>query len=110
MPTQPPRFRPRGWKAPAPWATSAGKTRQQRGYGSEHDALRKQVLIEEPYCAECIRLGIAPPARTSVADHIVPQAEGGQTVRSNYQGLCTPHSRAKTAKESARARRRSRTP
>jgi len=106
MPTQPPRFRPRGWKPAEPWATSKGKSRQQRGYGRAHDAMRKTVLIEEPYCAECIRTGVAPPRRTVIADHIRPKAEGGSDDRSNYQGLCASHSKAKTAKESARARRR----
>lgn len=106
MPKQAPRFRPRGWKPPEPWATSKGKSRQQRGYGRVHDDMRKIVLIEEPYCRECIRTGEVPPRRTAVADHIRPKAEGGGNERSNYQGLCWPHSKAKTAKESGRARRR----
>lgn len=108
MPVQPPRFRPRGWKAPEPWVTSKGKSRQSRGYDGVHDALRKQVLIEEPYCRECIRVGIVPPRRTTIADHILPKAEGGPNERWNYQGLCDPHGKAKTAKESARARWRAR--
>ncbi|CAD7336076.1 HNH endonuclease [Sphingomonadales bacterium 56] len=106
MPTQAPRFRPAGWRPPEPWATSKGKSRQQRGYGAEHDAIRKQVLIEEPYCRQCVADGVVPPRPTAVADHIANQAEGGKTVRSNYQGLCWPHSKAKTARESARGRRR----
>ncbi len=108
MPTQAPRFRPRGWKPPAPWASSKGKSRQQRGYGSAHDAIRKQVLIEEPYCRECIRIGVVPPARTVIADHIRAQAEGGTADRQNYQGLCVAHSKAKTSKEAARGRSQAR--
>lgn len=106
MPSQPPRFRPRGWQPPEPWATSKGRTRQQRGYGRQHDEMRKLVLIEEPYCRECIRTGAVPPARTVIADHIKPLSEGGSADRDNYQGLCARHSAAKTARESARARRR----
>lgn len=69
--------------------------------------MRKLVMAEEPICRQCLAEGVVPPRATAVADHIVNQAEGGKTVRSNYQGLCWPHSKAKTAKESGRARRRS---
>ena len=106
MPSQAPRFRPPGWRPPEPWATSKGKSRQQRGYGAAHDAMRKLVLEEEPHCRSCIAEGAATPERSAVADHIVPKAEGGTSIRSNYQGLCWPHSKAKTAKESGRGRRR----
>ncbi len=105
MPTQPPRFRPPGWREPEPWVTSKGRSRQQRGYGREHDEMRKIVMAEEPLCRECLRLRIDPPARTTIADHIIAQAEGGGRERTNYQGLCTPHSKAKTAQESGRGRR-----
>ncbi|MBJ7440557.1 MAG: HNH endonuclease [Sphingopyxis sp.] len=108
MPSQAPRFRPPGWKPSEPWATSKGKSRQQRGYDAEHDAMRKRVMIEEPWCRECIRTGVSPPRRTTVADHKRNRAEGGANVRENYQGLCDPHSKAKTAKEAARARWRNR--
>lgn len=46
--------------------------------------------------------------RTVVADHIRNRAEGGGNDRENYQGLCDRHSKAKTAREAARARRRNR--
>ncbi|EPR09632.1 endonuclease [Sphingobium indicum IP26] len=105
MPQQPPRFRPPGWRPSEPWATSKGKSRQERGYGADHDAIRKQVLIEEPYCRQCIADGVTPPRRTACADHISNRAEGGQNVRANYQGLCWPHHKAKTAREAARSRR-----
>lgn len=108
MPSQAPRFRPPGWKPPEPWATSKGKSRQQRGYDAEHDAMRKRVMIEEPWCRECVRNGVSPPRRTTVADHMRNRAEGGTNDRENYQGLCDPHSKSKTAKEAARARWRNR--
>jgi len=68
--------------------------------------MRKRVIIEEPYCRACIANGTVPPRRSVVADHIRPKAEGGGSEHENYQGLCWPCSKAKTAKESARARRR----
>lgn len=106
MPVQAPRFRPPGWKPREAWATSKGKSRQARGYGAAHDAVRKQVLIEEPWCRRCIEEGRSPPRRTAVADHIMPLAEGGGGGRDNYQGLCWPCSKAKTAREAARSRQR----
>lgn len=66
--------------------------------------MRKVVLSEEPLCRECQKHGRV--AATTVADHIVPKAEGGSDDRGNYQGLCDACSRAKTALEAARGRRR----
>ena len=102
MPVQPPRFRPAGYVPPQPWSTSRTKSRQERGYGREHERLRKQVLREEPLCRVCQREGRVTP--TTVADHIVPLSRGGRTERRNYQGLCDPCHDAKTAEE-ARAGR-----
>jgi 5-methylcytosine-specific restriction protein A len=61
-------------------------------------------MAEEPLCRECSKAGRV--AASTVADHIVPKAEGGTDDRDNYQGLCKPCSTAKTAAESGRARRR----
>lgn len=102
MPVQAPRFRPAGYVPPEPWATSRGKTRQERGYGREHDRIRKQVLKEEPLCRACQAQGRV--SATVIADHIIPLSQGGRTIRSNYQGLCQPCSDAKTAAESRSAR------
>lgn len=84
------------------WATSKRGTRQQRGYGRQHELMREQVLREEPLCRICIAAGHV--TATAVADHIKPKAEGGSDDRSNYQGLCNQCHRAKTAAERARAR------
>lgn len=43
---------------------------------------------------------------TTIADHIIAKAEGGEDDRGNYQGVCDPCHKAKTAEEAARARRR----
>jgi 5-methylcytosine-specific restriction protein A len=105
MPTRPPSLRTRAVK-PARQLSNWDKrsTRQQRGYGREHDAMRRRVLDEEPLCRECLKVGRVE--ETKVADHIIPKAEGGTDERENYQGLCRPCSTAKTARESGRARRR----
>lgn len=64
--------------------------------------MRQRVLIEEPLCRACVKAGRV--TATAIADHIVPKAEGGGDERENYQGLCTPCHKAKTAEEAARAR------
>lgn len=100
MPSRPPPLHAR--KKRQPWDHRASAS--QRGYGAEHRRIRKQVLAEEPLCRECLKEGRAVP--TEIADHITPLSQGGQTVRSNYQGLCRAHHDAKTARESAQGTRR----
>lgn len=106
MPSKPPSLRPRK-VGPArklsSWTTTR-KSRQARGYGRAHELMRAQVLREEPLCRACLAAGRV--AATEIADHIIPKAEGGTDDRSNYQGLCKPCHKAKTAQESARARAR----
>ena len=82
----------------------SNKTRQERGYGADHDRMRKLVLAEEPLCRECLKRDMV--SATTIADHVVPKAEGGTDDRENYQGLCKPCSDAKTAEEAARAQGR----
>lgn len=79
-------------------------TRQERGYGRDHELMRKRVLDEEPFCRLCTEAGRTSLA--TIADHIIPKAEGGTDNRENYQGLCKPCSDAKTAEEAARAQGR----
>jgi 5-methylcytosine-specific restriction protein A len=64
----------------------AGKTRQQRGYGREHERIREELLRTVILCEECTRADRITPG--SHADHIVPLAKGGSRERSNYQLLC----------------------
>lgn len=85
-------------------AWDSTKTRQERGYGAEHDRMRKQVLAEEPLCRICLAAGRVSASK--IADHILCKAEGGGDERENYQGLCRSCSDAKTAAESARAQGR----
>jgi 5-methylcytosine-specific restriction protein A len=89
----------------AGWSSTT-KSRQERGYGRDHERMRKIVLAEEPLCRIC--LAMDPPRHTpsTIADHIVPKAEGGTDERENYQGACGPCHDAKTHEESARAQGR----
>lgn len=108
MPSRPPTLnqRPRTARKPSNWTRRT--SRQERGYGRDHDLMRALVLVEEPLCRKC--LAKTPPryAPTTIADHIIPKAEGGTDERENYQGLCGPCDVIKTAQESKRARARKR--
>lgn len=109
MPSQPPRFAPKGSKPKAQasgWRTTSVASRQERGYGRAHDLMRERVLREEPLCRICLDMDPQRITPTTIADHIVPKAEGGGDERENYQGACDPCHKAKTAEEAARARRR----
>lgn len=81
--------------APAPKRPSAAA----RGYGSRWQATRAGFLAKHPYCAICKvsnRMTIA-----TVVDHIIPHR--GDMVkfwqRENWQPLCDPCHRTKTANE-----------
>jgi 5-methylcytosine-specific restriction protein A len=105
MPSRPPSLKPRKIPPSRQISNWTKRTsRQSRGYGREHDAMRKRVLAEEPLCRACSAAGRVEA--TTIADHIKPKAEGGTDDRENYQGLCRPCSIAKTARESGRGRRR----
>ena len=72
MPVQSPRFRPPGWKPPDPWATSKGKSRQQRGYGADHDAIwekaqaeLKRVIADHELDHVAIERADEPPEQTT---------------------------------------------
>ncbi len=80
-------------------------SRQSRGYGADWDKRRLRVLRRDKgLCQECLRQSRYRPAR--IVDHIVPKFEGGRDDEDNLQSLCQACSDAKTASESARARRR----
>lgn len=73
-------------------------SRQSRGYGAEHDKLRRQVAREEPCCAVC---GSEGPWHM---DHIINQRQGGETVRENLWRLCVPCHITKTQREANEAK------
>ena len=105
MPTKPPRISvSRAPRASRPAWDHGGKTRQQRGYGAEHQAMRKLLMKTVVTCQECARKG-----RTTIgtiADHIVPLAKGGTGERSNYQLLCKDCDREKQARDQGKRPRR----
>jgi 5-methylcytosine-specific restriction protein A len=103
MPTRPPQLRKQAPRPSSNW--DRRKSRQERGYGREHDAMRRIVLDEEPLCRVCLGKHPAQYTPSTIADHIRPKAEGGTDDRDNYQGICDPCHRDKTARESGRSRR-----
>ncbi|EMI7303329.1 HNH endonuclease [Vibrio parahaemolyticus] len=75
-----------------------GRTRHQRGYGSEWDKLRRRILKRDKHlCQECLRGGRAVPACD--VDHITAKKHGGLDEDSNLESLCRTCHRAKTARE-----------
>ena len=82
-----------------PWQHS--KPAHERGYDAAHHTMRRRVLSEERTCRKC-------GDKATIADHISPLSRGGSSERSNYQGLCTSCSAAKTQQEAREGRRRAR--
>ncbi|EMD1500900.1 HNH endonuclease [Proteus mirabilis] len=82
-----------GWEA-----HQRGKSRHQRGYGTQWDKLRVRILKRDKYlCQECLRAGRSTEAKT--VDHIIAKAHGGTDAEENLQSLCIPCHRTKTARE-----------
>lgn len=65
---------------------------RQRGYGSEWEQIRAQVLAEEPFCRQC-------GAPAVEVDHVRPLRRGGTHARGNLQALCRSCHARKTARE-----------
>ncbi|MEU6641249.1 HNH endonuclease signature motif containing protein [Saccharomonospora sp. NPDC046836] len=63
-------------------------------------AVRARILKRDPICRAC---GVRP---STIADHIVPVAEGGTDDETNGQGLCSPCHDPKSAAERARGLQR----
>lgn len=78
-----------------------GRTRHERGYGSQWDIRRARILKrDDSLCQNCLRTGRAVEART--VDHIKPKAHGGTDDDSNLEALCWPCHKSKTARERLR--------
>ena len=111
MPSRPPFVSARS-KAPplrskaGPGWDHGGRTRQQRGYGKEHQAIRQELLNTVIFCEECDRRGRNPRRLGEIADHIVPLAKGGTGDRSNYQLLCRSCAANKDAFDRGKTRKR----
>lgn len=100
MAERPPVFRPPRWKAREPWERRI-TYQDRRIRGRAGQALRAQVLAEEPYCRACLAEG--KRVQATEVDHIVPLAAGGREERANRQALCRPHHEAKSKLERAEA-------
>jgi len=85
------------------WSDPRRGSRHARGYGSEWDRLRLEILERDAWlCQPCRRASRLTAART--VDHVVPKVEGGSSDPANLQAICAACHQAKTAAESARAR------
>ncbi|WP_072071426.1 HNH endonuclease [Raoultella ornithinolytica] len=75
-----------------------GKSRHERGYGSQWDIRRSRILKHDNHlCQNCLRNGRAVTATT--VDHIKAKAHGGTDDDSNLESLCWPCHRTKTGSE-----------
>lgn len=87
------------------WVGSQPKPERLRG--RKNQARRKRVLQRDHgVCVLCRAANRLTPA--TVADHIVPLAEGGADDESNLQSLCHACHRTKTSEEARRGRQRGR--
>jgi 5-methylcytosine-specific restriction endonuclease McrA len=78
-------------------------SRHERGYGTEWEHLRAQVLKRDGYqCQACRRAGRLTAA--THVDHVVEKADGGTDDPANLQSLCRPCHDAKSAAERSRRR------
>lgn len=69
----------------------------KRGYDRRHADWRKMVLHRDPVCKIC------NSAPSTVADHIIPLARGGENTLENGQGLCAScHGKKTQAEDAAR--------
>jgi len=101
MPKAPPVF---GRNPPKKAWDHGGKTRQQRGYGAAHEAIRAELLATVILCEHCSAKGRTTPG--TIADHIKPLAKGGTGARENYQLLCVDCAKTKDALDRGVTRRR----
>ncbi|MFL9899046.1 HNH endonuclease [Paraburkholderia fungorum] len=80
-------------------------SRHARGYGAAWTRQRELILKRDGgLCQPCLRARRV--TRATQVDHIKSRAEGGTDDESNLQSICEPCHKAKTARESARARLR----
>lgn len=80
-------------------------TRHERGYGTEWDKLRPQVLARDAgLCQVCLIDGLV--TISNIVDHIIPKSEGGTDDMVNLRCICADHHRLKTSQEAQRSRNR----
>lgn len=87
------------------WETSKGKSRHERGYGSEWDKRRKRIMVRDGYlCQTCKRAGLT--VRAHQVDHIINKASGGTDEDGNLEAICRECHKLKTQREAQQAQRR----
>jgi len=85
------------------WASNKGKSRHDRGYGSDWEKIRRAVIERDGHlCQNCLGAGIFTSGNQ--VDHIIPKYLGGNDAPTNLQLLCVPCHTAKTQEESINAR------
>ena len=70
----------------------------ERTRGSKWMKIRARWLREHPLCVMCRAKGMDGIPATQL-DHIIPLWRGGKDDESNYQSLCEPCHKDKTAEE-----------
>ena len=93
-----------GGQAPAHrWSTNRRQD-VTRLRGRANQERRARLFAREPLCRACSAQGRVTAA--TIADHVIPLAEGGRDDDANLQPLCQLHSDQKTNQESTRGRAR----
>jgi 5-methylcytosine-specific restriction endonuclease McrA len=85
-------------RVPSLFVPREGATERTRG--GKWSRMRAKWLREHPLCCMCQAEGYVTAA--DEVDHVVPLWEGGKDDPSNFQSLCRPHHKAKSAEEAAR--------
>lgn len=82
------------------WATTTS-SRHERGYDNREQAAAKKYLRAHEWC----QWGEGCDAPATQVDHVIPLSQGGARLDpANFQALCEPHHRTKTAREGNAAR------
>lgn len=86
------------------WNKPGRGTAEQRGYGWEWRKVRAAVLRRDRYLCQCPDCG-GQRLPAGEVDHRIPKFEGGTDDPDNLYAINVDCHKAKTAAESARARR-----
>lgn len=89
MPTKPPtsgQLRRKAQGLPDASYDDHRGTSAERGYGHRWRKIREHILQRDPWCVECIKVGVVIPAVD--VHHINARAKGGTDDPSNLIGLC----------------------
>jgi len=88
------------------WRTRREPIQVPRLSGRANQRRRAQLFAREPWCRTCAAKGLR--VRATIADHVIPLAEGGADDDANLAPTCAACHRTKTQAEAARGARRRR--